>query len=125
MFEKASRLKLRFDTERGIVSCEDLWDLSLQELNRIAKALNKDIKSLEEEDFLEDVNAEDAIVKLKFKLVIYILDTKKEERRKLKEAVEIKAKKEKILCLIAKKQDGVMEEKSVEELMAELDSLDN
>ena len=29
MFQKASRLKLRFDSPKGLLSVEDLWDLPL------------------------------------------------------------------------------------------------
>ena len=41
MFEKASRLKLRFKTQNGIIAVDDLWDLTLDSLNTLAKALNK------------------------------------------------------------------------------------
>ncbi len=29
MFEEASKLKLRFETTRGLVAVEDLWDIPL------------------------------------------------------------------------------------------------
>ena len=36
MFEKASRLKLRFSTSIGMLSAEDLWDLPLSSRNGTA-----------------------------------------------------------------------------------------
>ena len=44
MFEKASRMKLRFNTQRGVLSVEDLWDLPLIQLDNIAIALNKKLQ---------------------------------------------------------------------------------
>lgn len=44
MFEKASRIKLRYSTNRGVLSVEDLWDLSLEQLDPIAINLNKSLK---------------------------------------------------------------------------------
>ena len=44
MFEKASRIKLRYSTNRGVLSVEDLWDLSLEQLDPIAINLSKRLK---------------------------------------------------------------------------------
>ena len=49
MFEQAARMKLRFDTPRGALSAEDLWDLPLTStrglsLNDIAITLHHALK---------------------------------------------------------------------------------
>ena len=90
MFEKASRMKLRFNTQRGVLSVEDLWDLPLIQLDNIAKHII-DVKLQEQEDRL--------------------LESEK------------KAKRQKILDLMAKKQDAELEGKSLEELAKELEAL--
>lgn len=123
MFEKSSRMKLRFDANCGVISTEDLWDLTLGQLNTLAKRLNKEVKALEEEDFLNDLKPEDTILKLKFDLVLHILNTKKEEKRLSLESEEKKARKEKILAIVARKQDLAMESKTEEELLEEISSL--
>ena len=86
MFEKASRMKLRFNTQRGVLSVEDLWDLPLIQLDNIAIALNKKLQESKTES-------------------------------------EKKAKRQKILDLMAKKQDAELEGKSLEELAKELEAL--
>ena len=44
MYRKASKMKLRFITERGNLSVEDLWGLSLQDLDKVAIALDKELE---------------------------------------------------------------------------------
>ena len=122
MFEKASRLKLRFGSTIGPLSSEDLWDLSLQQLNTLAKSLKKVLKESEEEDFLKETNEADVIVKLQFDLVLHVLNTKKDERKAYQEATEKKAKRQKILGIIAKKQDDSLEDMTEEELLKLLDN---
>lgn len=116
MFLKASRLKLRWNSNRGFLTLEDLWDLSLQNLNSLAKSLKKELKAEAEEDFLEEKSDEDTITKLKFDIVLEILNTKKLEAKLASEASATKAHNQKILGLIAKKQDESLEAMSVEDL---------
>jgi len=123
MFEKATRFKLRFRTEKGILNVEDLWDLSLNSLNFLAKGINKQLKDLAEEDFLGTESVEDTKLKLSFDIVLHILKTKKEEAENEKNAVKRKAEKEKILGIISKKQDSSLESMSVEDLQKKLNEL--
>ena len=123
MFEKAARMKLRFVTDKGLLSVEDLWDLSLQQLNRLAKALNKSIKESAEDDFLEETSAEDLIVKLQFNLVLHVLEAKKAEKKERLTASTKKAEREKILGILAKKQDDALENLSEEDLKKKLEEL--
>jgi len=124
LFEKATRIKMRFNTEFGLINTEDLWDLKLKDLNKIAKDLNKELKTSGEEDFLEEKSQEDRDLKDAFDIVLHILNTKKDENKKKKEAAVIKAKKEKIREIISKKKDESLEGKSIEELEKELLDLD-
>ena len=58
MFEKAARLKLRFDTSKGLVTVEDLFDLPLTvrnggaSLDNIAKGIARLIRETETESFV-------------------------------------------------------------------------
>jgi hypothetical protein len=124
MFEKASRLKLRFQTPKGQVSAEDLWDLSLPHLNIVAKDLHKQLKESAEPDFIEEKSAEDTVTKLKFDLVIHIMDVKKEEQKARLVAAQRKEERTKLTELLARKREGALESLSVEEIEAKLKELE-
>jgi hypothetical protein len=123
LFEKATRQKIRFNTSHGFISVEDLWDLKLIELNNIAKSLHKSLKEAEEVDFLDETSEADTIGKLKFDLVIHVLETKKAENKEKKLAAGKKAEKEKILAILAKKQEDSLAELSEDQLKAKLAEL--
>lgn len=123
LFEKATRSKFRFQTDRGQCSTEDLWDLPLTQLNNIAKSLRRQIKETQEEDFLSDVSKEDAELKAKFDVVIYIIETKKSEAKERAEASTKKLEKEKIMAILAKKQEEALSNLSEEELLTKLKGL--
>lgn len=116
MYKTAARTRLRIKTGRGMVSVEDLWDLSLVELNNLAKGLNKELKRQDEEDFLGENTKEDEITKLKFDIIIDVLTTKKKERDAASTAADNKAHNQKILELIAAKEAEELKGKSIEEL---------
>jgi hypothetical protein len=122
MFEKATRLKFRFETPGGHQSVEDLWDLPLQStvgkpnLDAIARDLARKLKDTDTESFVETPNKADAILQLKFDVVKHIIDVKLAERDAEKTRRENKEKKEQVLALIADKQVEELKGKSVEEL---------
>ena len=123
MFRKASRTKLRFRTSKGYLSTEDLGDLTLQNLNSLAKSLKKKLREDDEEDFLEEKSEEDTATKLQFDIVLHVLETKKEENKARKDAVGKKAEKQKLMGALEKKQDKSLEDLSEEELIKKIDEL--
>lgn len=124
MFIKAMRDHIRFQTNRGPASVEDLWDIKLTELNSMAKSLKSQLKAVEGvEDYLEDKPEADTILKLKFDIVLSILETKKSEKKDSESELTKKAEREKLLALIAKKEEDSLGNLSVEELKAKLEKL--
>lgn len=121
--EKASRIKLRYSTNRGVLSVEDLWDLSLEQLDPIAINLNKRLKESQTESFIKTRTKDTTELELKFNIVKHIIDVKLQEQEERTVAAEKKAKRQKILDLMAKKQDAELESKSYEELAKELEAL--
>lgn len=122
MFERATRQKLRYESPRGFLTTEDLWDLSLNRgavnLNDLAKDLNRRLKEVGEEDFVEasKPNAELAELQLKFELVKYVIAVKLQEREAAEQARLKAERKQKILDVLARKQDQELEGATREEL---------
>lgn len=125
IFEQASRQKFRYATNRGNITTEDLWDLSLEDLDTAAKALNKQVKSSSEESFIKKTTTSNKKLELQLEVVKSIINTKLEEQENRKLAAERKQKREKLIELIAKKEDDSMSRKSIASLKAELDKLDD
>ena len=130
MFEKAFRLKLRFDSPQGILSVEDLWDLPLTSaranranLNDVAKEISRQLKASGEEDFVTPQSGPDEILQLKLDIVKHVIHTIQAENAEARAKAERIAKKERLLELISKKQDQMLEGKSLEELQAEVAAL--
>ena len=121
MFEKASRLKLRFITIKGDVTVEDLWDMKLTsrngfDLDSVAKSLNTAVKESGEESFVVKRNTKNAVLELKFEIVKHIIDVKIAEAEASERAVEIKAEKEMYDGLIAEKENDGRKEMCLEDL---------
>ena len=123
MFEQASRRKIRFQTTKGLLTVEDLWDLGLNGLNSLAKAINKQIKAEEEEDFLKVAKNSDVELKLCFDIVIHILNAKKAEQDAREAAADKAARKKKLLDVLARKQDASIESMSEDEIKAQIAAL--
>lgn len=119
-FEQASKLKLRFATDRGWISTEDLWDLPLinsrVSLDNVAKGLNRELKSSEEESFVTKKSSADEITSLKFEIVKHIISVKMDEIEVNEKKVINMAKKNRILAILAAKEDAELEGKSADEL---------
>ena len=127
MFEKATRLKLRFETPRGALSAEDLWDLPLTStralnLNDIAIGLHHQMKN-DTVSFVEDVDKPDAVLQLRFDVVKHVIEVKKAERKAADEARTKAEQKQKIMAILARKEDADLEGRSMDELRGLLASL--
>lgn len=124
IFEQASRIKLRFETPKGLLSVEQLWDLPLKQGNTtlysIAKELQtkleKETKPTETLSFFKTTEAKDTVTELQFEIVKHIVTTKVAEAEESATAAERQTKKAQIAALIAKKKEESMENMSLEEL---------
>ena len=108
-FEKATRLRLRFETSRGNLNVEDLWRLPLVELDKLAIALNKQLKESSEESFIKAKSKDNKLLELRFDIVKHIIETLLSEDEEKKKAADKRAKREQLLDLIAKKKNQELE----------------
>lgn len=122
MFEKAVRQKLRFNY-KGICTVEDLWDLSLEELDSVYKTLQSEKKKHSEVSLLNERNKEEDTLQLKIDVVSHIFNVLKNEKDLREVRKERKEKKQKILDIIARKQEADLENKSIDELNALVNEL--
>ena len=122
MFIKASREKMRFPY-KGLATVEDLWDLPVTELDKIYKSLNAKAKQVQEESLLEVKTSEDETLTAKIEIIKYIVSVKLEEKKVAEMAKERKEQKQKIMSILASKQDEALQGKSVEEPEKMLDEL--
>lgn len=118
MYKQASQLKLRFQTPKGQLTVEQLWDLSMSDLSTTIKAMKKVLKKSDDNElgFLEEDSKVDKITELAFNILKDVYITKKEAAKTLREAADIKEHNQKILTLIAQKQDEELGGKSIDEL---------
>ena len=124
MFEVAVRSKLRFPY-KGMVSVEDLYDLSVTNLDTVFKSLNSQVKQAKEESLLDTKTKEDEVLDLQIEIVKCIVKVKLEEEAARLQAKEKKEKKQKLLSILSEKQENELQNKSVDEIQAMLAELDN
>ena len=122
LFMKATRAKIRFETSKGLLSIEDLWDLPLTSatgktnLDDIAKEVNRQLKGTQEESFVIKETKGNELLQLKLEIAKIVIAEKMAERDA---AVSARADAEwdqKILALMEKKKDENIAGSSMEEL---------
>jgi hypothetical protein len=129
MFETASRLKLRFDTSKGQLAVEDLWDLPLTSntgkanLDDVARGLHRQLKNGDDVSFVERSQKSDEMVQLKFDIVKHVIDVRLAENDAAALARSNKEKKQQIQAIIAQKENESLMGASLEELKRIADSL--
>jgi hypothetical protein len=122
MFEKATKLKLRFDY-KGVCTVEDLWDLSVKELDSMYKTENTKLKQSQEDSLLNTQTKEDVVTKLKVDIIKHIVEVKLAEAEARENAKERKMKKMRLTEILASKQDADLQGKSTEEIQKMIDEL--
>lgn len=124
IFEIATKGKFRFPY-KGMISTEDLWDLSVIELDSIFKTLNTEAKKADEESLLKTKTKLNEELSIKIDIIKHIVNIKVEEAEKKATAKKRAQEKQMILSLLEKKNAEALANKSVEELTEMLKEYDN
>lgn len=117
LFKIASKKKYRFNF-KGVIGVEDLWDLSVENLDKIYKSLKSLQRDASEETLLQTVSKEDKELSNKIEIVKTIVADKLNAKTRAEKAAVQRAQNQRILEIMADKQDAALKEKSIEELQA-------
>lgn len=129
MFEKASRKKLRFESPKGFLSVEDLWDLPLTSstgranLDDIARGLHRQLNNSNDVSFVVKEQKSDETIQLGFDIVKHIIDIRIAENEAQLVAKANKEKKQMLLGIIAQKENEQLLNMPMDELKKIVDSM--
>ena len=123
MFEIATRRKYRIQFN-GSLTVEDLWDLSVEALDKIFKNLNAQRKQTQEESLLASKTKEDEDLMLKIEIVKYIVEVKLAEKEARAKAKERKEQRQKIMSILDEKKDKALRDMTTEQLEALLHGME-
>ena len=119
IFKNATKKKYRFNF-KGLCTIEDLWDLTVENLDAIYKSLKKQQKESDGESLLSTVSKEDKILAEKIEIVKAIVTDKLAAAEKARNVAKKRAENQRILEIMADKKDAALRDKTLEELQAML-----
>ena len=129
LFLIASRDKYRFESIRGALTVEQLWDLPLQsksgfDLDNVAKAVNASLKASSEESFVNDATPTSTLDNNKLEIVKHIIAVKKEENARRLAASARATERQRLMEILDAKNLDALKGMSVEDIQARLAALD-
>ena len=126
-FAIAARNKLRFHTSGGSLAAEDLFDLSLKDLDRLAVEIHGGLQE-NSTSFLENpdrkVSAAQAENELRLEVLKAVIGIKQDENKARLDAAAKAKRREFLKGLQEKKRMDALESLSEEEIAAQLAELD-
>ena len=125
LFELASREKYRFATSRGTLTVEDLWGLSMGDLDAIYAALKSDLQGLQVASLLTPAAKKSSLLENMAELVAYVFGEKQRAAASRLVEKQRRDKAARVRELIAQKEDETLSGKSLAELQALVDDLEH
>lgn len=124
MFDKATRLKLRFKSKQGLISTEDLWDCTLPTLNDIAKTVSRELKEDSEEDFISQKTKTNTELTLKLDVVKHIIEVKLAEKAAAVDRAKRSEELQTLKALVQAKEMKKLEDMDIESLTKRIAELE-
>lgn len=130
IFEQASRSKLRFQTARGALAAESLWDIPLTSrddfnLDTLAKQVNADLHSAAEESFVSvTTNPAKDMAQLKLDILKHIIADKLAAKASAAAKAEKAKERARLIEILGQKQDQELMNLTPQQLQARLAALD-
>ena len=126
IFEMASQMKFRYPY-KGMITTEDLWDLTPAQLDTVYRNLSKELKAIDEDSLISSRSADEGVkaneLKNKIEVVKYIFNHKQQAAEFSRMAAENAQKRQRLLDALAAKQDNALQNMSEDELRAALAEL--
>lgn len=131
MYKFAAQNRLRFESTRGLLTVEQLFDLPLKadsgfDLDSVAKTINAALKSVSQESFVEETatSPEKRRPEMAFEVVKHVIKTKQDESKARENRMQRAAQRRKILDAMAAQQDHALTAASMEDLEKQLPAID-
>lgn len=130
LFEIATRKAFRFPSIKGELSTEQLWQLPLTskvgvDLDTLAKGINKELKTLEEESFVAtNSNPRRGDLEVKLEILKHIIAVKQADIAAATKRQANAQERQKLQELLARKNDEELSGLSKEDIQKKLDALD-
>ena len=103
--------KIRFEY-KGLISLEDLYDLTSEELNELYKKYNKEYTG---EGLLEESN-ENKTLKVKMDAIKHVFEYKEKMKKEHQEEIKLKQRKDKLVKVLEEKELQSLSKMSKEDL---------
>lgn len=126
IFEMATQFKFRYPY-KGMVTTEDLWDLSPAQLDVVYRNLSKELKGTDEDSLISTRSADEGVkaneLKNKIEVVKHIFNHKQMAAELARKSAANAAEKQRILGVLADMEDSALRNMSKEDLLKRLAEL--
>lgn len=127
-FLAATKKKLRFVTTGGHYSVEDLWDLSLKDLDRIAVKIDETLSAGSRKSFLENPDPKASAARsedeLRLEILKAVIGAKQDENKATRAARDKASQKAFLEGLLEKRKIDALESLPLEEIQKQLAALE-
>ena len=125
LFERASKQKLRFTTGKGHLASEDLWDLSLPSLDRIAQSVHGELETSSKKSFIKEESSANTELTLKLDILKHVINYKLNLKEVASRREEKKAKLAELKELYHDKTKEEMKGLSKEDIAKQIAELED